>query len=80
MASTKNSDADVTVGDRTWITGKPRRHQKMMIMAFRELIFFLGLFGLSAPGGSHYCSESIVSQNHDSSSTISIVSDFNSVY
>jgi hypothetical protein len=49
-----------------WITEKPREDQKMMI-AFRELIIFFGLVGLSAPGGSHYCSQSNVSQNHDSS-------------
>jgi hypothetical protein len=39
----------------------------MTIIAFRELIIFLSLVGLSAPGGSHRCSQSIVSQNQDSS-------------
>jgi hypothetical protein len=55
MASTKNSDVNITFGDRTCITEKPRGDQKMMTIAFGELIFF-GLVGLSAPGGSHYCS------------------------
>jgi hypothetical protein len=56
MASTKNSDVNVTFGRRAWITGKPRGDQKMMIIAFGELIIFLGLVGLSAPVGSHCCS------------------------
>jgi hypothetical protein len=34
----------------------PRRDQKIMIIAFGELIIFLGIAGLSAPGGSHCCS------------------------
>jgi hypothetical protein len=37
----------------------------MIIIAFGELIIFLGLVGPSAPGGSHCLSEQIVSQNHD---------------
>jgi hypothetical protein len=67
MASTKNSDVNATFGGRVWITGKPRSDQKMMIIAFAELIIFLDLVGFSAPGGSHCCLYSIVSQNHDSS-------------
>jgi hypothetical protein len=38
-----------------------------MIIAFGELLIFFGLVGLSAPGGIHRGSESIVNQNHDSS-------------
>jgi hypothetical protein len=66
MASTKNSDVDVTFGGRAWITRKPRGDQKMMIITSGELIIFLGLVDLSAPGGSHCCWYSIVRQNHDS--------------
>jgi hypothetical protein len=53
---TKNSDVNVTLGGRAWITGKLRGEQKMIIIAFGELIVFLGLVGLSALGGSHYYS------------------------
>jgi hypothetical protein len=56
MASTKNSDVNVTFGERAWITGKPRGHQTMMVIAFGELIIFLGLVGLGPPGGSYCCS------------------------
>jgi hypothetical protein len=65
--TTKNFDMAVTFGDKAWIMGKLRGDQKMMIIAFGGLIIFFGLVGLSAPGGSHCCSPSIVSQNHDSS-------------
>jgi hypothetical protein len=41
---------NVTFGRKAWITGKRRGGQKMMIIAFGELIFFLGLVGLSARG------------------------------
>jgi hypothetical protein len=53
MASTKNSDVNVTFGSRSWITANPRGDQKMMIITFGELIIFLSLVGFSAPGGSH---------------------------
>jgi hypothetical protein len=43
-------------GDRAWITRKTRGDQKMLIIAFGEMIIFLGLADLSAPGGSHCCS------------------------
>jgi hypothetical protein len=66
-ASTKNFDVNATYGGKACITGKPRGDQKMMIIAFGEQIIFLGLVGLSAPGRSHCCSQSIVSQNQDSS-------------
>jgi hypothetical protein len=56
MASTDNSYVNVTSGERAWVTGKPRGDRKMMILAFGELIIFLGLVGFSAPGGSHCCS------------------------
>jgi hypothetical protein len=39
----------------------------MMLVALGELIIFLGLVGLSSPGGSHCYPESTVSQDHDSS-------------
>jgi hypothetical protein len=66
MASMKNSDMNATFGDRAWSTGKPRGGQKMIIIAFGELIIFLDLVGLSEPSGSHCSSQSTVSQNHDS--------------
>jgi hypothetical protein len=53
MASAKNSDVNATFGNAAWITEKPRDDQKMMISAFGELILFLVLVGLSAPGGRH---------------------------
>jgi hypothetical protein len=56
MTSTKNYDLNVTFGDRSWIRGKPRGDQKMLIIAFGELIIFLGLVSFSALGGSHCCS------------------------
>jgi hypothetical protein len=55
MASTKNFDVSVTKGGKTGITGKPRGHQSLTIIAFGELMIFLGLVGLSAPDGSHCC-------------------------
>jgi hypothetical protein len=55
MASTKNSDVNVTFGGTAYITRKLRGDQKIMIIAFGELIIFFGLVGLSAPGGSHCC-------------------------
>jgi hypothetical protein len=66
MTSTKNFDVNITFDGRDWITGKPRGDQKMIIISFAELLIFLGLVGLSAPGGSYCCSWSIVGQNHDS--------------
>jgi hypothetical protein len=56
MAATKNFDVNVTCGGRTWITGKPRGDQNLMIIAFGELMIFLGLVDLSAQGGNHCCS------------------------
>jgi hypothetical protein len=47
---------NVTFGGNAWITWKPRGDQNTTIIAFGELIIFLGLVGLSAPVGSHYCS------------------------
>jgi hypothetical protein len=38
-----------------------------VIIAFGELVIFLGLVGLSAPGESHCCSYWIVGHNRDSS-------------
>jgi hypothetical protein len=66
MALTKNPDVNVTFGGSAWITGKLRGDQKMII-GFGELIIFLGPVGLSALGGSHYCSRLIVGQNYESS-------------
>jgi hypothetical protein len=65
MLSTKNFLVNVIFGGKAWITGKPRGDQNMTIIAFGELIIFLGLVGLSAPAGRHCCLSSIVSQNHD---------------
>jgi hypothetical protein len=56
MALMKNSHMNVIFGGRAWIAGKPRGDQKMMIIALGERIIFPCLAGLSAPGGSHYCS------------------------
>jgi hypothetical protein len=66
-ASAKNSDMNASFSSRPWITKNPRGDQKMMIMAFGELIIFLGLVNLSAPGGIHYYLSSIANQNHNSS-------------
>jgi hypothetical protein len=52
----EESRCESTFGDRTWITGKPKGDQKIMIITFGELIIFRGLVGLSAPGGTHCCS------------------------
>jgi hypothetical protein len=56
MPSTKNFDVNVTFSYRAWIAMKLRGDQKMMIIAFGELIIFLGLVTLAPPGGSHCCS------------------------
>jgi hypothetical protein len=54
MLSAKNFTVNVIFDGEAWITGKPRSDQKTII-TFGELIIFLGLVGLSAPAGSHYC-------------------------
>jgi hypothetical protein len=43
MLPTKNFTLNVTFGGKTWITGKPRGGQNTMIIAFGEVIVFLGL-------------------------------------
>jgi hypothetical protein len=65
MASKNDSDVNVTFSASAWITGKLRGDQKKMIIALGELIILISLVGLSAPGGSHCCSSSSVSQNDD---------------
>jgi hypothetical protein len=56
IVSTKNSAVNVSFGGKARITAKPRGDQTITIIAFGELVIFLGLVGLSAPTGSHCCS------------------------
>jgi hypothetical protein len=56
MLSTKNFTVNIILDDKAWITGKSRGDENMAIIAFGELIIFLGLVRLSAPARSHCCS------------------------
>jgi hypothetical protein len=70
MLSMKNLAVNVIYGDKAWIAGKSRDNENMTIIAFGELIIFLGLGRPLAPAGSLCYSQSIVSQvkNRDLSS------------